>query len=205
MGFFDSLGDWVTRNVSNPIQDLVAWDGDTGRVDRANGKDYGKNGKSGGGGSQDQDVSQVTDQTSGGDQSASTGDTTTHMDPTQNAGSSGGGVSSGGASNGSNISNVEETNTVSNQNTVSPVTEVEVSNQSQSNAQGSQSQSIQSQAQKANSYMGGGIAVSPVITADLGDEQASLSTWQLALLAGGALAAVYLLKPAEEATSHGHK
>ena len=183
---------WFTKYIANPLQDLVGWQGDTARVDRAKGDLLPKSAPPPSkGGSQDQDNSQVTKLESGGDQAAETGDTDVSPKSSISQGSTGGGVASGGAGYGSTVSNIEETTSVSNQNTVSPVTEVEVSNQSQSNSQGSQALSVQSQAQKANTYNGGSTTVAPVITFDLGDEQTS-STWQLALLCGAALAGVYL-------------
>lgn len=196
-----SFHDWFTRNVANPIQDLVRYQGDTGRVDRAEGKIPAAPTapSSGGGGSQDQDNSQVAKLEAGGDQNASTGDTSSAPSQTSGQGSSGGGIASGGAGYGSTLSNVEETTSVSNQNTVSPVTEVEVSSQSQANAQGSQALSVQSQAQKASSYTGGSTTVAPVISFDLGDEQTS-SSWQLALVLGAALGGVYLLTRKQEAS-----
>lgn len=206
MGFWGGLNDWVTRNISNPIQDLVGWQGDTGRVDRANGKSYGppREVTTPKPGSQDQDSDQDTNQNSGGGQSGSTGPTSSAPVSKVDTSTAGGGISDSGAGYGSNVSNVEETTTLTNQNTVSPVTEVELSNQSQSNAQGSQSQSIQSQAQKANTYAGGGVTVAPVVSFDAADSSSGLTTFQLALIMAGSVGAMWLLKPKEEAEHNDH-
>ena len=196
---------WFTKYIANPIQDLVGWQGDTARVDREKGNFLPTSTPpSDRGGSQDQDNSQVAKLDSGGDQTAQTGDTDVSPKSSSSQGSSGGGVASGGAGYGSTVSNIEDTTSVSNQNTVSPVTEVEVSNQSQSNSQGSQALSVQSQAQKANTYTGGSTTVAPVITFDLGDEQTS-STWQLALILGAVLAGAYLFtRDTEEGDANGN-